>query len=85
MEIKWRWQGRTASILAILRVILRARWQIGKLVVLALSLVAAFVVLPRYYWIGGFPVFAQVVGWVAVVGGTGFLAMIMAADAASER
>lgn len=78
------WRAAASGIHAALRVALRARWQICKLVVVALSLIVALVVLPRYYWSGGPTVLAQIIAWVAVVGGTGFFAMVMAADADSE-
>ncbi len=77
------WQTAATRVSAAQRMAFRVRWELGKLLLVAVSLFVGFVVLPCFYW-PGFPVFAQVIGCIAVVGGTGLLALVMAADAASK-
>jgi len=79
----WDWQTAAARISAALRMAFRVRWELGKLLLVAVTLSVGFLILPGFYW-PSFPVFAQVIGCIAVVGGTGLLALVMAADAASK-
>lgn len=73
-----------AQIAAAFRAVFGSPAHIGKLIMVALGLIATFVVLPRFYWPGDFPAVWQAIGWLVVVGGTALVVMVMAADAAES-